>query len=156
MDWLLIILGAVLVIVGIVGSFLPLIPGPPIAYIGLLIQQFRDPEPFSLRFLLIWLGIVIISLVLDYIIPAWGTKKYGGSKYGVWGSTIGLLFGFFMGPWGVIIGPFLGAFAGEMIAGKTSKQSLRAAWGSFVGFLLGSLLKVVVCFVMLYYVVTSA
>jgi uncharacterized protein YqgC (DUF456 family) len=156
MDWLLIILGAVLVIVGIIGSFLPLIPGPPIAYIGLLIQQFREPEPFTLQFLLIWLGIVVISLVLDYVIPAWGTKKYGGSKYGVWGSTIGLLFGFFMGPWGVIIGPFLGAFVGEMIAGKTSKQSLRAAWGSFVGFLLGSLLKVIVCCVMLYYVVTSA
>lgn len=156
MDWLLIILGAVLVIVGIVGSFLPLIPGPPIAYAGLLIQQFRDPEPFTLTFLLIWLGIVVVSLVLDYVIPAWGTKKYGGSKYGVWGSTIGLLFGFFMGPWGVIIGPFIGAFVGEMIAGKNSKQSLRAAWGSFVGFLLGSLLKVVVCFVMLYYVVTSA
>src|ERR1700754_4149245 len=113
MEWLLIALGIILVIVGIIGSFLPLIPGPPIAYAGLLIQQFREPAPFTLTFLLIWVGIVVISLVLDYVIPAWGTKKYGGSKYGVWGSTIGLLLGFFLGPWGIIIGPFIGAFVGE-------------------------------------------
>lgn len=155
MEWLWIILGIILVVVGIVGSVLPLIPGPPIAYIGLIMQQLRDPEPFSLRFLLIWLGIVIISLVLDYLVPAWGTKKFGDTKYGVWGSTIGFILAFWMGPWGVIIGPFIGAFLGEMIGGQDSRKSLRAAWGSFVGFLIGSLIKIIICFMLLYYVIKS-
>jgi uncharacterized protein len=155
MEWLWIILGIVLVIVGIIGSFLPVVPGPPIAYLGLLLQQLREPNPFTTQFLVIWVVLVVVSLVLDYVIPIWGTKKFGGSKYGVWGSTLGFLLAFWMGPWGVIIGPFIGAFVGEMIAGKNSRQSFRAAWGSFVGFLLGSLLKVVLCFVMLYYVIRS-
>lgn len=155
MEWLWIILGIILIVVGIIGSFLPVIPGPPIAYIGLLLQQLREPDPFTAKFLWIWAALVVVSLILDYLVPIWGTKKFGGSKYGVWGSMLGFLLAFWMGPWGVIIGPFIGAFVGEMIAGKDSRQSLRAAWGSFVGFLLGSLLKVVLCFVMLYYVVKS-
>jgi uncharacterized protein len=155
MDWLWIVLGITLVVVGIIGSILPLLPGPPIAYVGLLMQQLRDPEPFSLQFLLIWLGIVVVSLVLDYLVPAWGTKKFGGTKYGVWGSTIGFVLAFWLGPWGVIIGPFIGAFVGEMIGGQDSRKSLRAAWGSFVGFLLGSLIKIIICFMLLYYVIRS-
>ena len=155
MEWLWIVLGIILCIVGIAGSLLPLLPGPPIAYVGLLIQQLRDPNPFTTKFLLIWLGVVLITLVLDYLIPIWGTKRFGGSKYGVWGCTIGFLAAFWMGPWGVIIGPFVGAFVGELLARKTSKQAFKAAIGSFVGFLLGSFLKIVVCFFMIYYVIKS-
>jgi uncharacterized protein YqgC (DUF456 family) len=155
MDWLWIIIGIILCIIAIAGSILPLLPGPPVAYAGLLIQQLRDPNPFTTQFLLIWLGIVLISLVLDYVIPIWGTKKFGGTKYGVWGCTLGFLAAFWMGPWGVIIGPFVGAFVGEMIAGQDSHKSLKAATGSFVGFLLGSFLKLVVCFFMLFYIIRS-
>ncbi len=155
MEWFWIILGIILIIVAILGSILPLLPGPPIAYAGLLIQQFRDPDPFTSKFLWIWAAIVVVSLVLDYLIPIWGTKKFGGTKYGVWGCTIGFLLAFWLGPWGVIVGPFLGAFAGEMIAGQDSRKSFRAALGSFVGFLLGSFLKLVICFMMLYYVIVS-
>jgi uncharacterized protein len=156
MEWLWIILGIIFVLVGILGSFLPLLPGPPIAYIGLLLQQLRDPNPFSAKFLWIWAAVVVISLAMDYVIPAWSTKKFGGSRYGVWGCTLGFLLAFWMGPWGVVLGPFIGAFAGEMIAGRDSKQSFRAAWGSFIGFLLGSLLKIIICFMILYYVIRSA
>ncbi len=155
MEWVWIILGIIMVLIGIAGSLLPLLPGPPIAYLGILIQQLRDPNPFTAKFLWIWAGIVLISLVLDYMIPIWGTKRYGGSKYGVWGCTLGFLLAFWMGPWGVVLGPFIGAFAGEMIAGKNSKQSLKAAWGSFIGFLFGSLLKLVICFFFLYYIIQS-
>lgn len=155
MDWLWITIGIILCIIAIAGSILPLLPGPPVAYAGLLIQQLRDPNPFTTQFLLIWLGIVLISLVLDYVIPIWGTKKFGGTKYGVWGCTLGFLAAFWMGPWGVIIGPFVGAFVGEMIAGQDSHKSLKAAIGSFVGFLLGSFLKLVVCFFMLFYIIRS-
>lgn len=155
MEWLWIILGILLILTGIAGSLLPLLPGPPIAFAGLLVQQFRDPAPFSTRFLVIWAVVVVVTLVLDYLIPIWGTKKFGGSSYGVWGCTLGFLAAFWIGPWGVIIGPFAGAFIGEMIAKNDSKHALRAAWGSFVGFLFGSLLKLVACFVMLYYLVVS-
>ena len=155
MEWVWIILGIILCIVAIAGSLLPLIPGPPIAYLGLLLQQLRDPNPFESKFLLIWLGIVVLTLILDYVIPIWGTKKFGGTKYGVWGCTLGFLAAFWMGPWGVIIGPFAGAFIGEMIAKQDSKHAFKAALGSFVGFLLGSFLKLIVCFFMLYYIIKS-
>lgn len=155
MDWLWIILGFILILVGLIGSFLPLLPGPPIAYVGMLLQQLRDEKPFSGQFLWIWAGIIVIILVLDYLVPIWGTKKYGGTKYGVWGCTLGFLLAFWMGPWGVVLGPFIGAFVGEMIARQDSKKALRAAWGSFVGFLLGSLLKIIACFMILYYVIRS-
>lgn len=148
-------LGIILILVGLLGSFLPLLPGPPVAYAGLLIQQLRSDKPFSTQFLLIWAGVILVILVLDYLVPIWGTKRYGGTKYGVWGCTLGFLLAFWMGPWGVILGPFIGAFVGEMIANQDSRRALRAAWGSFVGFLLGSLLKIVACFMLLYYVIRS-
>ena len=155
MEWIWIILGIILVMIGIIGSFLPLVPGPPIAYLGLLVQQLRDPNPFSGQFLLLWLGLVILTLVLDYFVPIWGTKKFGGTKYGVWGCTLGFLAAFWMGPWGIIIGPFVGAFIGEYLAKQQSQQAFKAAMGSFVGFLVGSFLKIVVCFFMLYYIIGS-
>jgi uncharacterized protein YqgC (DUF456 family) len=155
MEWVWITLGIILVIVAVIGSILPLLPGPPIAYLGLLLQQLRPEKPFTTQFLIIWAGIVILSLVLDYVIPIWGTKKFGGTKYGAWGCTLGFLAAFWLGPWGIIIGPFAGAFIGEIIAGQSSQKSFKAAVGSFVGFLLGSFLKIVVCFFMLYYVIQS-
>jgi uncharacterized protein YqgC (DUF456 family) len=155
MEWLWIILGIILALVGIAGSLLPLLPGPPIAYLGLFLQQFRPEPAFTARFLIIWAGIVVLTLILDYLIPIWGTKRFGGTKYGVWGCTVGFLAAFWMGPWGVIIGPFVGAFIGETIAGQDSRKSFRAALGSFVGFLLGSFLKLVSCFMMLFYIIRS-
>ena len=82
MDWLWITLGIILILAGIAGSLLPLLPGPPIAYVGLFIQIFREPDPFTSRFLWIWAGIVVVSLILDYLIPMWGTKKVW--RYKVW------------------------------------------------------------------------
>ncbi|QEC44964.1 DUF456 domain-containing protein [Pseudobacter ginsenosidimutans] len=155
MEWLWIILGFVLIVLGILGSLLPVLPGPPIAWFGLLLQNLRDPNPFSTQFLVIWAGIVIVTIILDYVIPIYGTKKFGGTKYGAWGCTLGFLLAFWMGPWGVIIGPFIGAFVGEMIGGQDSNRSLKAAFGSFIGFLVGSFLKIVVCFMMLWYLIKS-
>lgn len=155
MEWVWISSGMILAIIGIMGSILPLIPGPPIAYVGLLIQQFREPAPFTTKFLLIWAGIVVITLLLDYLVPLWGTKRFGGSKYGIWGCTLGFIAAFWMGPLGIIIGPFIGAFIGEMIAHQDSQKAFRAALGSFVGFLMGSFLKLVVCFFVLYYIFES-
>lgn len=155
MELVWIILGIVLILVGLLGSVLPFLPGPPLCFIALMLQQLREEPPFSSRFLWIWAAITLVVVVLDYIVPAYGTKKYGGSSYGVWGCILGLIVGVFFGPIGIILGPFAGAFAGEMLLHSRTDKALRAAWGSFVGFLVGTLLKLVVCAVMAYYFVAS-
>ena len=155
MDWFIIILGILLCVVAIGGSLLPLLPGPPFAFLGLLLQQARDPNPFSWKFIFIWGFIVLLALILDYFIPIWGTKKFGGTKYGIWGCTLGFLAAFWLGPWGVILGPMAGAFLGELLAKQNSTHALKAAFGAFLGFMVGSFLKLLVCFFMLYYVIDS-
>lgn len=151
MDTFWLLMGALLILGGIIGSVVPFLPGPPLAYAGLLLQQLRSDPPFTVKFLLIWAGITILVSVLDYFIPLLGAKKFGGTKYGMWGCTIGLFVGIFLPPWGIIAGPFIGAFVGEMIASNQSDQALRAALGSFIGFLFGTLLKLIACFMMGWY-----
>jgi uncharacterized protein len=155
MDSVWIILGALLLIGGIAGSILPLLPGPPLCYVALLLQQLREEPPFTARFLWIWAGITILTIILDYVVPLYGTKRYGGTKYGIWGCTIGLVAGLWMGPLGIILGPFIGAFIGELLGNSNSQHAFRAALGSFLGFLVGTLLKLIACFVMVYYFVQS-
>lgn len=153
MDTFWLVLGLILMVVGILGCLLPLLPGPPLAFAALLIQQLRTDAPFTSKFLWIWAAITIVVTALDYIIPVYGTRKYGGSKYGIWGCAIGLIAGIWMGPLGIIIGPFVGAFIGEMMAKNNSENALKAAWGSFVGFLFGTLLKLIACLVMAWYLI---
>lgn len=156
MELVWIIIGSILMLVGLIGCLLPILPGPPLSYLGLLCLQLIDPTPFSLRFMLIWLVITIVVTVLDYIVPAYGTKRYGGSKYGVWGTIIGLIAGiFFFPPFGIIIGPIVGALLGEYLAGKKSDQAMRAAFGSFIGFLLGTFIKLVASSFMTFYFVRA-
>jgi len=145
MDFFLIGFGLILMTVGILGCVLPLLPGPPMNYLGLLLLHFTTAYQFSNRFLLIW-GIITIAVVaLDYIIPVWGTKRFGGSKRGIWGSVFGLIAGiFFFPPLGIIIWPFVGAVIGEITAGKDSKAALKSGFGSFAGFLTGTILKLIV------------
>lgn len=113
MDILLIVIGFVLMLAGIVGSFLPVLPGVPISWLGLVCLYLAPSLPFDWLFISIT-GVVAITLyILDYIIPAMGTKKFGGSKAGAWGTTIGLLVGIFAPiPFGILIGPFVGALIG--------------------------------------------
>jgi len=155
MDLLWVVLGAILLVVGLVGCILPLLPGPPLCFIGLWIQQLKSEPAFTVKFLGIWAAVTIAVTILDYVVPLYGTKKFGGSRYGVWGATLGLIAGFWLGPWGIILGPFVGAFMGELLANTDSQQALRAAFGSFVGFLFGTLLKLIVCFVMIWHFVAS-
>ncbi|MBE9518450.1 MAG: DUF456 domain-containing protein [Bacteroidetes bacterium] len=149
MDITLAVLGAALVLVGFLGSVLPIIPGPPISWAGLLLLKWTDyVDDHGAAYenaLWILLFFVILVTILDYVVPIMGTKKYGGSKRGVWGATIGVVVGLFFGPLGIIIGPFLGAYIGEITTGKKDREALRAAWGSFMGFLLGVGLKLMVC-----------
>ncbi len=152
MDIVLISLGIILMIIGIIGCILPFLPGPPLNYIGLLLLHFTGKYHFSTDFLVVWAIITAFVYGLDLIIPVWGTKKFGGSKYGIWGSVIGLLAGFlFFPPFGIVIGPFVGAVIGELIAGKNSGAALKSGFGSFVGFISGTILKLVASGMMTWY-----
>ncbi len=155
MDIVLIVLGAICLLVGLVGAIVPVVPGVPLGYVGLLLLQFTSREPFSLTFLLVWAAVVVVVQLLDSLLPVWSTKWSGGGKAGVWGSTIGLCVGFFFGPWGIVVGPFLGALVGELIAGKEMKAALKSGAAAFVGFLCGTLAKLIASGLMIYYFVAA-
>jgi uncharacterized protein YqgC (DUF456 family) len=147
MNTVLIILAILLVLVGIVGSVVPGLAGPPFSWAGLLLIHLSSAADFSTAFLVGTAAIAVIITILDYIVPSWSTKRHGGSKAGVTGCNIGLVIsivGLPFGPTGligVIFWPFAGAFVGELISGKQSREALKAAWGAFLGFLTGTGLK---------------
>ena len=155
-DILFVIIGIILLLVGIVGCVLPVLPGQVLAWASLLMLQFKSDPPFAAKFIIVWAMITTAVTILDYIVPLWGTKKLGGSKYGIWGAALGLLVGIFFPPIGLIVGPFAGAFVGEMIAGKDSNTAFKSGLGSFIGFLTGTLLKLTISFVMGYYFFMNA
>jgi uncharacterized protein len=144
MDVVLLIVALIFIVAGIVGCVLPVLPGPPLSYVGLLLLHFTSWVDISTATLL-WLAFfAVLVTVLDYVVPIYGTKKFGGSKHGQWGATIGLIVGLFFGPIGIIAGPFLGALLGELIKGRNSNEALKSAFGSLVGFLAGVVLKLIV------------
>lgn len=153
MDGLLIGIGILLLLAGLAGAIIPGLPGPPLSWIALLLLHLTANHSFSEDFLGVMAIIMVAVTFLDYVIPIYGTKKFGGSKRGVWGSTIGLIAGLFvlpilgivLGPFGlfgIILGPFVGAYLGELSGGKDSDTAFRSAIGSFIGFLTGTLMKV--------------
>ena len=152
MDILLIILGIVFLIIGIIGCVLPILPGPPLSWLALLLLHFTTQHQFSNRFLIIWAIIAVLVTIVDNIIPILGTKKYGGSKKAVWGSMIGLTIGLFVfPPIGLIIGAFAGAVIGELIDGKETSHALKSGFGAFIGFLGGILLKLIAAGMITFY-----
>lgn len=153
MDITLAIIGFLFCLIGIIGSFLPVLPGPFTSWIGLLILHFTNAIPQNWTFLGITLAVALLVWVLDYIVPAAGTKRFGGTRYGAIGATIGLIVGILAPiPFGILIGPFAGAFIGEMIKSPDSGKALKAAFGSFIGFLAGTFIKfiVAIAFLVLY------
>lgn len=145
MDIFLLVIAFLFLVIGIIGCIVPGLPGTPIAYAGLWIAQAADRINFNWQFLLVWGIVVVLISVLDYVVPAWGTKHFGGTKWGVWGSTIGVFIGLFFGALGVILGPLVGAILGELISGKQLDQAFKAGWGSFVGILFGTIIKLIAC-----------
>lgn len=155
MDIFLIIIGALLLLTGLVGCIVPALPGVPLSYAALWILHLTDKVQFGWKFLLIWGVVTIVVQVLDYVVPAWGTKYVGGTKMGVWGSTIGLIVGLFLGPWGIIIGPFIGAVVFELIKNPDFKVALKSGFGSFLGLLFGTVIKLISCGLMTYYFIAA-
>ena len=155
MDYILLVISFVFIILGILGSFLPILPGPAFSWLGILFLYFVDSIPFNYTIVIVLFIITVVITILDYFIPAQGTKRFGGSKYGVWGTNIGLIVGILTPiPFGFILGPFLGAFIGELLFdSKDLKKALKSASGSILGFLASTFIKFIyaMCF-MGYYI----
>ena len=150
MEILLFIIAFVLIVLGIVGCIVPMLPGTPLSYAGILLLHFTNQVQFTTTQLIVWLIVVIILQVLDYITPMLGSKYSGGTTYGNRGCIAGTIVGLFFMPWGIIMGPFLGAVIGEMLGGRDLGHALKAGIGAMIGFVLGTLLKVMVGFYFLY------
>jgi len=150
MDIFLAIIAASFMILGIVGSFLPVLPGPFTSWVGLLVLYLMPEIEVRTVTLTITLIIAVLIWILDYIIPALGTKKFGGTKAGMIGTSIGLIIGLLAPiPGGIIVGPFVGAFLGELVNKADSKTALKAAFGSLLGFLTSAFIKFVVAVIYL-------
>ena len=147
MTYVLIILAFLLVAGGIIFAVLPPLPGPLISYMGLIVAHYSAPEnAFSSSTLIIWAIIVILIMVADYTLPIMATKKFGGTKAGIWGGIIGTIVGAFLPiPFGIILGALFGAIIGDLIGGNRIKEAIKSGFGSFLGFLLATTLKVIIC-----------
>ncbi len=159
MDYVLMVAAVLLALLGLIGAIVPGIAGPPFSFFGLLLLSFVKKVHYSTIFLVV-MGVIAAGIfVLDYVVPIWGTKKFGGTKAGVRGSTIGLVIGllitifFPIGFIVVLLGPFLGAYIGEKTANTPDEKAWRAAFGSFVGFISGTFIKTVFAIVVLFFVI---
>ncbi len=145
MDLIIVALAAVLMLVGVLGSFLPMLPGIPLSWAGLLVLHLTSAVPTNYTFLGVTLLITIVIFALQYAIPALGTKYLGGSKQGMWGATLGLFAGIFIPiPFAILIAPFVGAYMGEVLNKADSRTALKAASGSFIGLLASTFMEFVV------------
>lgn len=152
MEIFLAVLGIIILLVGFVGCFIPALPGPPLAYVSLLLLQIGPTIPFSLKFMIIMAIVVVGVTLIDYLIPALGAKKWGGSNYGIVGALIGVIIGLFIfPPIGFIVFPLLGALAGEIINGANTNKAFKAAFGTFIGLVFGTMLKFSITLVIAYY-----
>jgi uncharacterized protein YqgC (DUF456 family) len=150
MELFLVLMALLLMLLGILGSFLPVIPGPLTSWAGLLVLHFTEGVELSRTFLIVTLLVAVFIYVLDYIIPAIGTKRFGGSRAGMIGTTLGLVVGIFSPiPFGIIIGPFIGALVGEMMHRNDMNNAIKAAFGSFLGFIASTFLKFIVAIIYL-------
>lgn len=155
MDYILLALAIILMITGIAGCLLPVLPGPPLSYLGLVLLHLTRFADISRNLFIILGAVAVIVTIIDYIVPIWGTRQFGGSKYGMRGATVGLIIGLFLGPPGIIAGPFIGAVVGELIFKDDFKYAIKAGFGSLLGFLTGVGLKLAASLLITFYFVKA-
>lgn len=157
MDIVLLILGCLLLLVGLAGAIVPVLPGPPLSYAGLLMLRWSGYADFSSDFLWLWAGITAVVTLVDYLLPVWMTRRFGGSRAASVGATLGVVAGLFLfPPLGIIVFPFLGAYIGQLTDETTPRsKALRVAFGSFVAFLLGTGAKLIVSAMMIFYAIRA-
>lgn len=152
MEVALAFVGVFILLLGVIGCFVPVLPGPPLAYISLLLLQIGPEKPFSLNFMLISGAIVVVVTLLDYVVPALGTKKWGGSRYGMLGALIGIVMGLFVfPPFGFLIFPLLGAMIGEILNGADTNKAFKSAFGTLIGLVFGTVMKLSVTVYIAFY-----
>jgi uncharacterized protein YqgC (DUF456 family) len=151
------ILSLILMTAGLAGVVLPFVPGIPLAWLGFFIYaSVTGFKTISLAVVLIFLVLTIVLTALDFLGPVLGAKKYQASKWGIAGTFAGAILGIFtMGVWGIILGPFLGALAGEFLAGKGKKQAFKSALGAFLGFVIGTLIRLIIVLIMFGFLIAS-
>lgn len=159
-DYFLIALSIALILLGLVGCILPVIPGPPLAWLGLLLAKFTSFSSLDWVTITVLAGVTLIVTLLDYLFPAWIAKKMGGSNWGAWGTIIGLFVGVvFLGPFGAVVGPFVGALVGEMVRKQPESNAKNNPWlsavGSFLGFMLGVGVKLITVGVIIYFLIVN-
>jgi len=153
LETITIVIGSVFMLLGIAGCVLPILPGPVLSFLGLLLlallKQFSPPLTPVLMMIMALLTLVVTAG--DYVMPLWGAKRYGATKWGIWGSVIGMAIGIFFSPFGMLLGAFIGAVAVEWLVQKERGKALKAGWGLFIGGLAGTALKLGVSGMMAYY-----
>lgn len=151
------IICAILLLVGLVGVVMPYLPGIPIAWLGLFIYAIgTDWERISVTVIVVFAALTVLALLMDYIAPLLGAKKYKASKWGMIGASIGLFLGIIIFQmWGIIVGPLLGALIGELLSGKSAGEAFKVSLGTLIGFLFGSLMKIVLILVMAGFFIVS-
>ncbi|MCL2007216.1 MAG: DUF456 domain-containing protein [Treponema sp.] len=161
MELVLIILAFLLLAAGLLGVVIPILPGPPLSYIGILVLQLSGRSEFTFVFMITWAIITVAITIIDYLLPALLSKRFGGSRAASIGSILGLLAGIFLfPPLGLVIGPFLGALAGELIYQAThgaafNKKAIKVAFGAFLAFIVGTGAKLIVCSLMLFHAIRA-
>lgn len=162
MTWvtvILIIVAVALAVVGLIGAIVPGIAGPPFSYLAVLVLSFVEGVSHSVTFLVVMGVLAAVIFLVDYMAPVWGTKYFGGTQAGVKGSTWGLIIGllvtlaFPIGFVAILVGPFVGAYIAEKNASTPDANAWKSAFGSFLGFLTGTFIKIVYAVVAIYYVV---
>jgi uncharacterized protein YqgC (DUF456 family) len=155
MDTFLIVLAGFFLLIGLIGCVVSKLPGTILCYLGIVILQYSTIAEFSVHFFIKWGVLVIAVQGLDYFIPNWGNRKFGGSKKGVWGSLIGMFAGMYFGPVGIISGAIAGAFIGELFAGKESNTAIHHAISSFTFFIFGTISQLIIAGILIYYYVDN-
>ncbi len=146
MDVILYVLGILLMLAGILGCLLPVLPGPPLNYLGLVLLHFSSKVDVGWAWLAVFALFVIVAQVIDYILPILGMKKFGATKKGMWGAAIGALVGLVFGPIGAFVGLAVGAIVGELIAGKKTGHAMKAGAVTVIANIVGSGLKLCLSF----------
>ncbi|MFN8287296.1 MAG: DUF456 domain-containing protein [Chitinophagales bacterium] len=157
MDIALLVLASVLMVLGLIGCFAPVLPGPPLCYLALLCVHFTHKYQFTPGFLITWAVLVVLVIILEYVIPLKATKKFGGSRAGEWGALIGLLVGIvIIPPIGAIGGTVVGALLGELLVNNAEmEKAAKAALGALVGFIFSTALKLAISIAMLIFLIAE-
>lgn len=154
MNTLLIVAAIACGIIGLLGAIIPVLPGTLLSLAGLILAYFTYGSEITVNMLIIWSIISVFVVILDYILPGYFSKRFGGTKSGVTGATVGVILGMFFGPVGIIFGPFIGAVAGELLGNNLSfDKAIVVGFGSLLSFFVGTGFKLIVGALLLFYII---